>query len=103
MRCKGRDASRGSPRSPSASSGQAFTARRRLVQDDNQLDPTISQLLQGYMGLADAMAWRTWPADFFNAACAWVRVTPVASITRATGVRLPEALRVRRADSWSAP
>ena len=49
------------------------------------------------------MAWRTWPLDFFRAATAWGRVTPAASITTATGVRLPEAFRVRLADSWSAP
>ena len=46
-----------------------------------------------------AMAWRTWPLAFFRAAWAWGRVTPAASITRATGVRLPEAFRASAADS----
>jgi NAD(P)-dependent dehydrogenase (short-subunit alcohol dehydrogenase family) len=52
---------------------------------------------------AIAMAWRTWPRDFFSAAAAWTRETPAASITTATGVRLLEAASARRAVSWSAP
>src|ERR1700730_18871616 len=56
-----------------------------------------------YIRFAQAVAWRTWPPDFFRAALAWARVTPAASITSATGVGLPAAARVRRAVSRSAP
>src|SRR5580658_3245385 len=52
---------------------------------------------------ADAMASRTWPFAFFRAAWAWGRVAPAASITRATGVLLPEAFRAWVADSRVAP
>ena len=52
---------------------------------------------------ANAMASRTWPFDFFRAAWAWGRVAPAASITRATGVLLPEAFRALAAESWVAP
>jgi len=40
---------------------------------------------------ANAMAWRTWPFVFFSAAAAWARGAAAASITTATGVRLPAA------------
>jgi hypothetical protein len=46
-----------------------------------------------------AMAWRTWPFVLFNAAWAWGRVAPAASITTATGVLLPEAFKAWVADS----
>src|SRR5713226_5105641 len=52
---------------------------------------------------ASAMAWRTLAFAFFRAATAWARVALAATITSATGVRLPEAFRARRADSWFAP
>jgi hypothetical protein len=43
--------------------------------------------------LARAIACRTCPRDFFKAAAAWDGFTPAASITTATGVRFPLALR----------
>ena len=43
--------------------------------------------------LAIAIAWRTWPFVFFKADAALDRGTPAASITTATGVRLPLASR----------
>src|SRR5580698_1135938 len=53
--------------------------------------------------LARAMARRTLAFAFFRAEVASPRVTPPASITRATGVRFPEAFRDWVADSWVAP
>src|SRR5260370_14851743 len=50
-------------------------------------------------GFASAIAWRTLPLAFFRAEAASARVTPAASITTATGVRLPEAFRARMADA----
>ena len=46
---------------------------------------------------AISIAWRTWPFVFFNAAAACDFVTRAASITTATGVRLPLALSARAA------
>ena len=62
-------------------------------------DPASHNLPSAHSYLAIAMAWRTWPVAFLRAATAWGRVALAASITSATGVRLPDAFKVRVADS----
>src|ERR1700683_1531444 len=59
--------------------------------------------IQNKSYLAIAIALRTFPLAFFNAAIAAARPAPAANNTSATGVRLPEAFRAPLADSWSAP
>jgi len=52
-----------------------------------------------YFNEAAVMASRTWPLLFFKAADALERVAPAASITTATGVRLPLSFKARDAVS----